>query len=113
MAAISADLVLVPLKPAAEDVREAVAMADLIRELNATPEREGNPVDTMMVLTMSVAGTVIGRHVRRELEQEGYPLLEAEISQRVAYPELSMRGGFRQHGRPGGGGGAGYRAPGR
>ena len=30
MAAISADLVLIPLKAASEDVREAVAMYDLI-----------------------------------------------------------------------------------
>ena len=92
MAAISANLVLIPLKPAAEDVREAVAMADLVAELNQTPERAKSPIQVMMVLTMTVPGTVIGRHVRKELEQGGYPLLEAEITQRVAYPELSMRG---------------------
>ena len=46
-----------------------------------------------MVLTMTTPGTVIARHVRKELEERGYPLLEAEIAQRVMYyPELSMRG---------------------
>lgn len=92
MAAICADLVLVPLKAAAEDVREAIAMVDLVAELNETPERKGSPIQALMVLTMTVPGTVIGRHVRKELEEGGYPLLKAEITQRVAYPELSMRG---------------------
>jgi len=92
MAAISADLVLIPLKPDAVDVREAVAMADLVRELNDTPERKDNPIGVMMVMTMTVPGTVIGRHVRKELEAAGYPLLDAELTQRVAYPELSMMG---------------------
>lgn len=92
MAAICSDLVLVPLKPAAEDVREAVAMVELVAELNDTPERKNNPLQALMVLTMTVPGTVIGRHVRKELEEGGYPLLKAEITQRVAYPELSMRG---------------------
>lgn len=92
MAAIAADLVIVPCKPAAEDVREAVAMIALVAELNATPERAGRPIDAGIVLTMSVPGTVIARHVRRELEEGGYPVFKAEIAQRVAYPELSMRG---------------------
>ena len=92
MAAIAADLVLIPLKPAAEDVREAVAIAELVNELNETPEREGRPIQVLMVLTMTVSGTVISRHVRQELEDGGYPLLKAEIAQRVVYPELSMRG---------------------
>lgn len=92
MAAITADLVLIPLKAAAEDVREAVAMYELVRELNETPERANRPITALMVLTMTTPGTVIARHVRKELEEGGYPLLEAEVIQRVAYPELSMRG---------------------
>jgi chromosome partitioning protein len=92
MAAISADVVLIPLKPAAEDVREAVSMLDLVRELNATPERLHRPIQAALVLTMVTPGTVIARQVRRELEKAGYPLLETEVAQRVAFPELSMRG---------------------
>jgi chromosome partitioning protein len=92
MAAICADLVLIPMKPAAEDVREAIAMAELIEELNEIPERQGRPIQVLMALTMTVPGTVIGRHVRQELEEGGHPLLKAELTQRVAYPELSMRG---------------------
>lgn len=67
-------------------------MYQLVQELNDTPEREGRPIDVAMVLTMTTPGTVIARHVRKQLEGGGYPLLSAEIAQRVAYPELSMRG---------------------
>ena len=67
-------------------------MYELIKELNETPERANHPIKALMVLTMTTPGTVIARHVRKELEEGGYPLLEAEVIQRVAYPELSMRG---------------------
>src|SRR5215204_4924692 len=92
IACVAADMVLIPLKAAAEDVREAIAMFNLIGELNATPERQDNPIRAAMVLTMTTPGTVIARHVRRELEAAGFPLLLAEVTQRVAYPELSMKG---------------------
>jgi chromosome partitioning protein len=92
VACVAADLVLIPLKAAAEDVREAIAMFNLISELNATPERQSNPIRAAMVLTMTTPGTVIARHVRKELEAAGFPLLLAEVTQRVAYPELSMKG---------------------
>ena len=92
MAAVAADLVLIPCKAAAEDVREAVAMRELVEELNETPERLGRPILAAIVLTMTVPGTVIARHVRGELEGAGYRVLKSEVAQRVAYPELSMRG---------------------
>jgi hypothetical protein len=31
-----------------------------------------------MILTMTMRGTVIARHVRSQLEAAGYPLLEAD-----------------------------------
>jgi chromosome partitioning protein len=91
-ACVAADVVLIPLKAAAEDMREAVAMLNLIGELNATPERRSRPIKAALVLTMVTPGTVIARQVRKELEKAGYPLLDAEVAQRVAFPELSMRG---------------------
>jgi len=92
MAAIVADLVLIPLKPSSEDADEAIAMFDLIEELNQTPERKGRPITALMVMTMTAPNTVIGRHIRKELETAGYPLLDAEIAQRVIFPELAIQG---------------------
>ena len=91
-ALVAADLAIIPLKPAAEDLDCAVATYDLIREINETPERQGHPIRAAMILTMTMRGTVISRHVRTQLEAAGYPLLQAEMPHRVAYPEAAIEG---------------------
>jgi chromosome partitioning protein len=91
-ALVAADLAIIPLKPAAEDLDCAIATYDLIREINETPERQGHPIRTAMILTMTMRGTVIARHVRSQLEAAGYPLLQAEMPHRVAYPEAGIEG---------------------
>ncbi len=91
-ALVATDLAIIPLKPAVEDVDAAIATFDLIREINATDEREGRPIRVAMVLTMTMRGTVIARHVRDQLTEAGYPLLKAEMLNRVAYPEAGIEG---------------------
>ena len=91
-ALVATDLALIPLKPAIEDVDAAVQIYGLIEEINATPERAGRPIRVAMILTMTLRGTVIARHVRTQLESAGYPLLIAEMPHRVAYPEAGIDG---------------------
>jgi chromosome partitioning protein len=91
-ALVAADLAIIPLKPASDDVDGAIATYDLIREINETPERRARPIRAAMILTMSMRGTVIARHVRSQLEAAGYPLLQAEMPHRVAYPEAAIEG---------------------
>ncbi len=91
-ALVASDLAIIPLKPSAEDVDAAIATYELIQEINETPERIGNPIHVFMVLTMTMHGTVISRHVRAQLESGGYPVLRAEMSNRVSYPETGIDG---------------------
>ncbi len=91
-ALVNSDLALIPLKPSAEDAAGAVATFELIQELNDTPERAGRPIAVAMVLTMTMRGTLIARHVRRQLEEAGLPLLKAEMAHRVSYPEAGIDG---------------------
>ena len=91
-ALIETDLVIIPLKPSREDLEGAVAAYKLIQEINDTPEREGRPIQATMVLTMTMPNTVISRHVRDQIVQAGYPLLKAEMVNRVAYPETGIEG---------------------
>jgi len=91
-ALVASDIALIPLKPSAEDVEAAVTTYELIQEINGTPERKGNPVRAYMVLTMTMHGTIIARHVRSQLEGERLPVLKAEMSNRVAYPETGIDG---------------------
>ena len=83
-ALVATDLALIPLKPAVEDVDAAIGTYELIREINEADEREGRP--------MTLRGTVIARHVRDQLTDAGYPLLKAEMLNRVAYPEAGIEG---------------------
>ncbi len=53
---------------------------------------EGRPIKIAMVLTMTMRGTVIARHVREQLGEVGYPLLKGEMLNRVAYPEAGIEG---------------------
>ena len=91
-ALVASSLALIPLKPSAEDVDAAIATYELISEINETPERAGDPIRVAMILTMGMPNTVISRHVRTQLEGEGYPLLKAEMTNRVAYPESGIDG---------------------
>jgi chromosome partitioning protein len=91
-ALVGSDIVIIPLKPSAEDVDAAIATYELIQEINETPEREGNPIRAFMVLTMTMHGTVISRHVRNQLKSGGYPVLKAEMANRVSYPETGIEG---------------------
>jgi chromosome partitioning protein len=91
-ALVATDLAIIPLKPAVEDVDAAIATYDLIREINAIDERDGRPIKVAMVLTMTMRGTVIARHVRDQLTAASYPLLKAEMLNRVAYPEAGIEG---------------------
>ncbi len=91
-ALVATDLAIIPLKPSSEDVDAALATFDLIREINETDERRDRPIKIAMVLTMTMRGTVIARHVRDQLLDAGYPLLVAEMQNRVAYPEAGIEG---------------------
>jgi chromosome partitioning protein len=91
-ALVETDLAIIPLKPAVEDVDAAIATYDLIQEINQTDERAGRPIRVAMILTMTMRGTVIARHVRSQLTTAGYPLLLAEMPNRVAYPEAGIDG---------------------
>src|SRR4051794_9207673 len=91
-ALVATDLAIIPLKPAIEDVDAAIATYNLIEEINETPERADRPIRAAMVLTMTLRGTVIARHVRNQLQNAGYPLLKAEMPHRVAYPEAGIEG---------------------
>ncbi|MDC0865184.1 ParA family protein [Rickettsiaceae bacterium] len=91
-ALIKADLAIIPLKASADDVAGALETHGLICELNKTPERMSSPIKYRMILTMTQTGTVIAKHVRSELKNKGYLLIEPEMYHRVIYPETAING---------------------
>ena len=60
--------------------------------MTSIDSRKGRPIKVAMILTMTMRGTVIARHVRNQLISAKYPLLTAEMPNRVAYPEAGIEG---------------------
>ena len=82
-----ADLVLVPVKPSPLDVD---VMMDTARAL--LNQQGGVLRRFACVLTQTTRESVIARHIRQELEAAGFPLLQTELTNRVAYPEAALFG---------------------
>lgn len=83
----AADLVLIPVKASPLDVDR---MMDTVRIL-MSGVRGWTPT-FRCVLTQTMRGSVIARHVRDELEASGFPLLASEMPNRVAFPEAGLFG---------------------
>lgn len=86
-----ADLALVPMKASPIDFDVAADTVDLIRSVAAGGRRRGLRAYRFL-LTQTVRGSVVARHMRAELAAAGYPLLEAELVNRVVHAESPFAG---------------------
>jgi len=83
-----ADLVLIPVKASPLDVDR---MMDTVKTLMSGVK--GWSPAFRCVLTQTIRGSVISRHIRTELAEAGFPLLVNEMPNRVAYAEAGLYGG--------------------
>jgi chromosome partitioning protein len=83
----AADFVLVPVKPSPFDVDR---MLDTLNIL--TDRADGRHPLFRCLLTQTTRDSVVARHVRAELVSAGLPVLRAEMTNRVGYPEASLWG---------------------
>lgn len=88
-AAISySDLVLIPIRPSPIDFQVAADTSELVDEIKGS--QSGKMV--RFLLSQSNRNSVIARHMRAEMENAGYNLLDAQLSTRVAYGEAALAG---------------------
>jgi chromosome partitioning protein len=92
-----ADLAVIPIKASPLDISAAIETVRLIEEINATEERRFRPMEYRLLLTQVTVGSAVARHVRKELEQSGYVLFDAELANRVVYAEASIAGRMPIH----------------
>lgn len=83
----AAGLVVVPVKASPLDVD---VMIDTARTLFATVD--GGVPRFRCVLMQTTRDSVIARHIRSELTEAGFPLLESELVNRIAYGESALFG---------------------
>jgi chromosome partitioning protein len=82
------DFLLVPVKPSPFDVDRMLDTLGLV-SISAS-SRHG--VIFRCLLTQATRDSVISKHIRAELVEAGIPLLESEMTNRVAYAEAALWG---------------------
>jgi chromosome partitioning protein len=88
MACLAAtDFLLVPVKPSPFDVDRMLDTLNLL--INGVSG--WRPV-FRCVLTQTTRDSVIAKHIRTELAEAGFPLLESEMTNRVVYAESALWG---------------------
>jgi chromosome partitioning protein len=82
------DFVLVPVKPSPFDVDRMLDTLHIL--INGVSGRR--PM-YRCVLTQTTRDSVIAKHIRSELAEAGFPVLESEMTNRVVYAEAALWGG--------------------
>ena len=83
----ASDFVLVPVKPSPFDVDR---MLDTLNTLiNGAGDRRP---PFRCVLTQTTRDSVIAKHIRSELVEAGYPVLQSQMTNRVIYAEAALWG---------------------
>ena len=83
----AAEFLLVPVKPSPLDVDR---MLDTLNSLIVGAD--GQRPTFRCVLTQTTRDSVIAKHIRAELIENGFPVLNSEMPNRVAYPEAALWG---------------------
>jgi chromosome partitioning protein len=83
----AADFLLVPVKPSPFDVDRMLDTLGILTE-----RADGRQPLFRCLLTQTTRDSVIARHIRSELADAGLPVLQSEMTNRVAYPEASLWG---------------------
>jgi len=86
----ASNLCLIPLRPSPVDFEVAADLVELIARMK--DRGASGPATYRFLLTQVVGGSVISRHMRAELKNAGYPLMNVDIRHRVAYAETALMG---------------------
>ena len=85
---LAADVVLVPVQPSPADVWATSETVDLIDEARVFKES----LKSVIAINRKIVNTIIGRDVREALSTLNTPILQADLSQRVAFAEALNAG---------------------
>jgi len=82
-----ADFVLVPVKASPFDIDRMLDIVSVLKD-----RADGRRPLFRCLLTQTTRDSVIAKHIRSELAEAGLPVLRAEMTNRVTYPEASLWG---------------------
>lgn len=82
----AADFLLLPVKASPLDIDR------MLDTLNSLLDDAGQRPTFRCVLSQTTRNSVIAKHIRAELTEAGFPVLQSELTNRVAYPEAALYG---------------------
>jgi chromosome partitioning protein len=85
---LAADVVVIPVQPSPPDVWATAETVDLVNEAWIYKQT----LKSVIAINRKIVNTAIGRDVREALSTLGLPVLDADISQRVAFAEAFAAG---------------------
>jgi len=91
------DVIIIPIRPSPVDFQIAADTAEFV---NATNRKQKAQPLVCFLMTQSNRNSVIARHMRAEMTEKGYDLLEAQLTARVIYGETALAGSTPTFGQP-------------
>lgn len=85
----ASNLVLIPVQPSPYDIWAASDLVDLVKQ---RIEMTDGGLKAAFVVSRAIKNTKIGAEIREALEGYGLPVLEARVTQSVAYPSTAAAG---------------------
>lgn len=92
------NLVIVPVKPSEQDIREAAKTIDLVKEAASISKRD---IRAYVLVNDCKPGTVVARHVDQQILMLGLPAFETKLEDLVAFQEMSFNGRVPSRGAAG------------
>lgn len=81
------DMVIIPVRPSILDLWSSREMVDLV-----TQAKELRPLEGRLLVSQKAPGTRLGKEAHDSLKGLGLPVMETEISNRIAYAEAMLAG---------------------
>lgn len=85
----ASDLILIPVQPSPYDIWAASDLVDLVKQ---RIEMTDGRLKAAFVVSRAIKNTKIGAEIKEALEGYGLPVMEARITQSVAYPSTAAAG---------------------
>jgi chromosome partitioning protein len=81
------DMVLIPVRPSILDLWSSRDMVDLVKQAG-----ELRPLAGRLLVSQKAPGTRLGKEAHESLSGLGLPVMETEVSNRIAYAEAMLAG---------------------
>lgn len=85
----ASDLIIIPVQPSPYDIWATADLVDLVKQRQEITEGK---LKAFFVISRVIQGTKLGNEITEALKDYDLPILETKITQRIAYPTVTIEG---------------------